>query len=124
MTDPGLDNVTVRRMLVGARLRRLREASGVTREKAGYVIRASESKMSRLELGRVSFKERDIVDLLDCYGVVDPGDRESLMQLAREANSGGRWREYEDVLPGWFQNYVALEEVAAQVRLYEMHFIP
>ncbi|HEY6796319.1 MAG TPA: Scr1 family TA system antitoxin-like transcriptional regulator, partial [Kineosporiaceae bacterium] len=111
-------------MLVGARLRRLREASGVTRERAGYVIRASESKMSRLELGRVSFKERDVVDLLDCYGVQDPTERESLLQLAREANAGGRWREYEDLLPGWFQNYVALEEVAAKIRVYEMHFIP
>jgi transcriptional regulator with XRE-family HTH domain len=111
-------------MLVGARLRRLREASGITRDKAGYVIRASESKMSRLELGRVSFKERDLIDLLDCYGVHDPVERESLVQLAREANSGGRWREYEDVLPGWFQNYVALEEVATTIRSYEVHFIP
>jgi transcriptional regulator with XRE-family HTH domain len=124
MAEPAPGNVTVRRMLVGARLRRLREARGVTRERAGYVIRASESKMSRLELGRVSFKERDIVDLLDFYGVRDQADRESLIHLAQEANSGGRWREYEDLLPGWFQNYVALEEVAVKIRTYETHFIP
>lgn len=124
MTDPGADNVTVRRMLVGARLRRLREQAGVTRDKAGYVIRASESKMSRLELGRVSFKERDLTDLLDCYGVTDEDERADLVQLAREANSGGRWREYDDVLLGWFTNYVALEEVAAVIRVYEVHFIP
>jgi transcriptional regulator with XRE-family HTH domain len=111
-------------MLVGARLRRLREARGITREKAGYVIRASESKMSRLELGRVSFKERDVADLLDYYGIAAPAERDSLLQLAREANTGGRWREYEDVLPGWFQNYVALEEVASKIRIYEVHFIP
>lgn len=124
MTEPGQDNVTVRRMLVGARLRRLREARGVSREKAGYVIRASESKMSRLELGRVSFKERDIADLLDCYEVTDPDERETLLELARQATSGGRWREFEDVLPGWFTNYVALEEVALSIRLYEVHVVP
>src|SRR5262245_37844571 len=105
MSEPKPDNVTVRRMLVGARLRRFRESSGITREMAGYLIRASESKMSRLELGRVSFKERDIVDLLDYYGVEDQAERASLLQLARDANSDYRWREYEDVVPGWFQNY-------------------
>lgn len=41
---------TVRRILLGSQLRRLREQKGVTRQDAGYVIRASESKISRLEL--------------------------------------------------------------------------
>ena len=47
-------------MLLGAHLRRLREAQGVTREDAGWEIRSSESKISRMELGRVGFKERDV----------------------------------------------------------------
>jgi hypothetical protein len=51
-------------MLLGARLRRHREAKGVSREEAGYSIRGSESKISRMELGRVGFKERDVSDLL------------------------------------------------------------
>src|SRR5258708_2046737 len=38
---------TVLRMLLGAQLRRLREAGGISREKAGWEIRASESKISR-----------------------------------------------------------------------------
>lgn len=41
----------VRRMLLGSQLRRLRETRGITREAAGYSIRASESKISRMELG-------------------------------------------------------------------------
>ena len=61
---------TVLRILLGSQLRRLREAKGVTRDDAGYTIRASGSKISRMELGRVSFKERDVEDLLDLYGVV------------------------------------------------------
>ena len=43
--------------------------AGITREAAGYSIRASESKISRMELGRVSFKARDVEDLLTLYGV-------------------------------------------------------
>ena len=62
---------TVLRMVLGAHLRRLREAKGITREDAGWKIRASESKISRMELGRVSFKERDIADLLTFYGVTN-----------------------------------------------------
>ena len=63
---------TVLRLVIGTQLRRLREARGITREAAGEIIRASGAKMSRLELGRVSFKERDITDLLALYGVAEP----------------------------------------------------
>ncbi|WP_243711423.1 helix-turn-helix transcriptional regulator [Actinomadura sp. KC216] len=115
---------TVRRILLGSQLRRLREQKGVTRQDAGYVIRASESKISRLELGRVSFKERDVDDLLSLYGVSDKTEREALLQLAREANTPGWWHRYNDVLPGWFQTYVGLEESAALIRTYELQFVP
>jgi transcriptional regulator with XRE-family HTH domain len=114
---------TVLRILLGSQLRRLREAKGITREEAGYKIRASGSKISRLELGRVSFKERDVVDLLDMYGV-DEAEAASLIALAREANSPGWWHKYGDVLPEWFQVYVGLEEAASLIRLYEVQFVP
>ncbi len=114
----------MRRILVGAQLRRLREASGLTREAAGYRIRASESKISRLELGRVSFKDRDISDLLELYGVEDDGQREALIALAHEANSPGWWHSYDDVLPNWFLTYVGLEAAANLIRTYEIQFLP
>jgi transcriptional regulator with XRE-family HTH domain len=115
---------TVRRILVGAQLRRLRETQGLTREAAGYRIRASESKISRLELGRVGFKDRDISDLLELYGVEDEAQRDALVALAREANSPGWWHSYDDVLPNWFQTYVGLEEAATLIRSYEIQFLP
>jgi transcriptional regulator with XRE-family HTH domain len=115
---------TVRRILVGAQLRRLRESRGLTREAAGYRIRASESKISRLELGRVGFKNRDISDLLELYGVEDAAQRDALVALAREANSPGWWHSYDDVLPNWFQTYVGLEEAATLIRSYEIQFLP
>ena len=80
---------TVRRMLVGSQLRRLRTQRGLTREQAGETIRASEWKIHRLENGQVSFKERDLVDLLDLYGVTDAVEVASLITLAREANQPG-----------------------------------
>jgi len=114
----------VLRILLGAQLRRLREERNVSREDAGYAIRSSESKISRMELGRVGFKERDVADLLSLYGVQDPEERDALLALAREANQPGWWQRYGDVLPNWFQAYVGLEAAASLIRTYEVQFIP
>jgi hypothetical protein len=115
---------TVRRMLLGAQLRRLREAKGVSREDAGWEIRASESKISRMELGRVGFKERDVTDLLNLYGVHDEEQRAALLVLAQQSNTPGWWHTYGDLLPTWFQSYLGLESAAAVIRTYEVQFIP
>jgi transcriptional regulator with XRE-family HTH domain len=114
----------VLRILLGAQLRRLREARGITRDEAGYTIRASGSKISRMELGRVSFKERDVADLLEIYGVADAAEREALLDLARKANNTGWWHRYNDLLPQWFQVYVGLEDAATLIRTYEVQFVP
>ncbi|MBM9620194.1 helix-turn-helix domain-containing protein [Streptomyces zhihengii] len=113
----------VRRILLGSQLRRLRESRGITREAAGYSIRASESKISRMELGRVSFKARDVEDLLTLYGVADDAERGSLLGLAKEANVAGWWHSFGDVLPGWFQTYIGLEGAASLIRIYEVQFV-
>ncbi|MCX5207380.1 helix-turn-helix domain-containing protein [Streptomyces sp. NBC_00237] len=123
MTAGESSGSVVRRILLGSQLRRLRESRGITREAAGYSIRASESKISRMELGRVSFKARDVEDLLTLYGVTDGAERESLLALAREANLAGWWHSYGDVLPGWFQTYVGLEGAASLIRIYEVQFV-
>jgi transcriptional regulator with XRE-family HTH domain len=111
-------------MLLGAQLRRLRDNAGISRDHAGYHIRASGSKISRLELGRVSFKERDVTDLLEFYGVEDAAERDKLLQLAREANATPWYQKFQDVVPDWFHVYVGLEEAAALIRVYEAQFVP
>jgi transcriptional regulator with XRE-family HTH domain len=115
---------TARRIVLGAQLRRLREASGISRADAGYAIRASDSKLSRIETGRVAFKERDVVDLLSMYGVSDAGERDAFLAMVRQANEPGWWRSYHDVMPGWFQDFVGLEESASQIQSYELQFVP
>ena len=111
-------------MLLGAQLRRLRDAAGVTRDDAGYHIRASGSKISRMELGRVSFKDRDVTDLLEFYGSDDPAEREKLVQLTREANATPWYQKFQDVVPDWFHVFVGLEEAAQLIRVYEVQFVP
>ena len=115
---------TVLRIMLGGQLRKLRERCGISREDAGEAIRGSHAKISRLELGRVGFKERDVSDLLALYGVTDPADRGPLLALARRANEPGWWQRYTDLLPPWFETYVGLEQAATQIRTYEPQFVP
>jgi hypothetical protein len=116
---------TARRMILGTQLRRLREAAGISRATAAYEIRASESKISRMELGRVGCKERDVVDLLTMYGVHDQTERDWAVAMVKQANQPGWWRRFNDnTLPNWFDNYIGLEEAATRIRTYELMFVP
>ncbi|KNB52094.1 helix-turn-helix domain-containing protein [Streptomyces caatingaensis] len=123
MTTNESSGSVVRRILLGSQLRKLRESRGITREAAGYSIRASESKISRMELGRVSFKTRDVEDLLTLYGITRESERAALLGLAKEANVAGWWHSYGDVLPSWFQTYVGLEGAASHIGIYEVQFV-
>jgi hypothetical protein len=114
---------TVLRMMLGAQLRRFREAADITPDRAGYAIRASRSKISRMEHGRVGFKPRDIADLLTAYGVTDEQVRAGILSLARQANAQGWWAQYGDILPDWFEAYLGLEEAASLIRTYELQFV-
>lgn len=123
-SPPDNSGPMVRRLQLGARLRSLRQARGITRDQAGYAIRGSESKISRMELGRVAVKQRDIADLLKLYGLDDAAETDRLLELAREANEPGWWHQYGDVLSTWFQNYLDLEQAAELIRTYEVQFVP
>jgi transcriptional regulator with XRE-family HTH domain len=120
----GAANPAVLRILLGAQLRRLREAKGITLEDAGHVIRASHSKVSRIESGRVGFKDRDIVDLFIYYGVTDEAQIQTLRAIAVRANSHGWWHGYSDILPSWFEEYISLEGAASHISGYEVQFVP
>jgi uncharacterized protein DUF5753/helix-turn-helix protein len=116
-------DATVLRVLLGNHLRRLREAAGVTPDQAGYEIRASRSKISRMENGWVSFKDRDVADLLTLYGVTGEQTRAGLLQLARQASTPGWWAKYGDILPDWFEMYLGLEAAASVIRSFELQFV-
>src|SRR6266536_119158 len=111
-------------MLVGAQLRRLRTQAGLTREQAAEAIRASAWKLHRLENGQVSFKERDIADLLALYGVTDADQVTTLIDLAREASAPSWWSRYSDLLPPWVRAYIDLESAASLIRTYQDQLVP
>jgi len=119
-----LGGPTVQRLVLGSHLHRLREQRGITAEQAADAIRGSHSKISRMEHGRVGFKERDVADLLTLYSVTDGEERAALLNLARESNTPGWWHAYSDILPTWLEPYVGLEAAASIIRTYQIQFVP
>jgi transcriptional regulator with XRE-family HTH domain len=113
----------VLRIALGTQLRRLREVSGLTTAQAATAIRATPSKISRLEHGRSSARQRDVADLLTLYGVADKAEQEQLLALTRRTAVPGWWQPYNDVLPRWLELYIGLEEAASVIRSYEVQFV-
>jgi transcriptional regulator with XRE-family HTH domain len=122
MPEP-TEGPTVLRILLGIQLRRLRESRGISAQEAARAIRGSESKISRIELGRNAIREIDVLDLLTYYGV-GAVEREQLLSLAEQASRPGWWHRYNDILPDWFQSYVGMEEAATSIRIYEPQLVP
>jgi transcriptional regulator with XRE-family HTH domain len=114
----------VPRMVLGERLRQLREAQFISRAQAGDAIRVPEVRMAQLECGRSAFRERDVSDLLRIYGLRDESERATMLALAAEANNPGWWHAYSDVVPDWLHTYLGLEQAASVIRGYEVQFVP
>jgi hypothetical protein len=115
---------TVQRIMLGTRMRRLRESLNISRDSAASAIRASDAKLCRMELGRVGFKQRDVADLLTLYGVQEPDVRQEYLDSVQRANEPGWWRAYGDAFPSWFEQHLGLEEAASLIRTYEVQFVP
>ena len=115
---------TALRIVLGTQLRRLREARGITAAAAGHALRASHAKISRMELGRVGFRDRDVADLLTLYGVTDEQERRAFLTLVRRANVPGWWHQYSDIVASWFEIYLGLEQASSVIRTYQPQLVP
>ncbi|GAB2576738.1 helix-turn-helix transcriptional regulator [Streptomyces capparidis] len=114
-------NPTVRRRRLGAELRKLREAKGMTAEEVATRLLVSQSKISRLENGRRSISQRDVRDLCQVYGVEDRRIVESLMTMAKESRQRGWWHAFGDIP---YSVYIGLEAEAASIRTYHSLVVP
>ena len=114
----------VPRMVLGARLRRLREAQFITREQAAEAIRMPYPAMRALEAGHTGVRHRDVADLLTIYGVTDEAERLTLLALAEQANRPSWWRPFTDVVPEWLEPYLGLEQAAVVLRTYAAQYVP
>lgn len=115
---------TVRSRRVGAELRRLRDAAGVTTAQAAELLSCSPAKISRIENGIVSVRMVDLRLLLDRYGDDDQEHRAYLERLARESNKRGWWQDYGDTIPPYYADFIGLESDASYIKTWEPTIVP
>jgi transcriptional regulator with XRE-family HTH domain len=115
---------TVRRRRLGTELRKLRESNGYKLEEVAARLGVAPSTLSRIETGKAPTKSAYLNQMLEMYGVAEPGQRQVLVDMAREGHRKGWWAAYDDVLPSGFDIYVGLEAETAAVRGYEISVVP
>lgn len=116
-------HVTLRGRWLGQRLRELREANGRTLEDVAEFMQRTNGTISRFENGVYPVRRPDMMAMLDLYGVNDPRQRDSLLKLGESAWQTGWWDGYTDVSTE-FVDFVWLEEVAAEHRLFDNTLLP
>lgn len=114
---------TVGQIVLGMRLRDVREKAGFSFEEAAKALHVNQTTVRRMEKAEVGLKLPYVEKLLHTYGVPQP-EVDAFLELTEEANQPGWWHRFRDVLPDWFSLYVSLEGEASLIRAYEPHFVP
>ncbi len=110
---------TVRRRRLGSELRQLRETRSIKLEEVAEQLGLAASTLSRIETGKAPTRTAYLHAMLDMYGVSDQGQRQVLVEMAREGHRKGWWAAWERVLPTGFDVYVGLEAEASSLRAFE-----
>jgi transcriptional regulator with XRE-family HTH domain len=111
---------TIPRRILGVALRTARLRSKKTQKEAAEAIGQSEQTVRRIEQGIVPTAAGKVDNLCQLYR--EPAQtREALKALARETKSTAQrwWHAYGDVVPTWFEVYVALETMASRERCFD-----
>ncbi|GAA2634555.1 helix-turn-helix transcriptional regulator [Streptomyces axinellae] len=114
---------TVGQIVLGLRLRELRERAGCSFNEAAYALSVNTTTVRRMEKAEVGLKPPYVEKLLKVYGLSEE-ETDSFLSLVEEANRPGWWHGFRDVLPAWFSLYVSLEGEASLIRAYEPHCVP
>jgi transcriptional regulator with XRE-family HTH domain len=113
---------TVGKRQLARELRSAREAASLTLDQVAAEMDWAKTKVHNLENGRWTRSNlTDLRGLLSLYDITDPGRREKLEQLMREAKKPGWWVAYGDALDGALP---AFEDEASEISCYEPNFVP
>src|SRR5437868_10000733 len=117
------DSPTARRRQLMIELKRLRETANLTQEQSAERLDWHHTKIFRIETGRTGPHPNDVRAMLDVYGVINPVQREALIQLAKEARKRGWWYSYRDILPSKYEFYIGMESEASSIHTFELAVI-
>jgi transcriptional regulator with XRE-family HTH domain len=113
----------VRRKRLGAELKALRSAAGITLDQLAARVDPSRQQISRYELGQIAPDLDDIMQILEVLGI--EGHRwNELMTIAREAAERGWWESSSKVMGERQALFANLEAGAATICEYQQTVIP
>lgn len=119
--DTGGPAAPARRL--GRVLRQLRDATGKTQLEVAKFVGTAPTTISKFENGERIPPPPHLKLMCLLYGV-DETRAESLMRLVEQSKEPGWWSDYGDDVPKWFTAYVAEENGASEIWVYEQGFIP
>jgi transcriptional regulator with XRE-family HTH domain len=107
--DPG---PVVQRLILGERLRALREASGASLDDANRALNWYRGKLSKIENGMLALTDAELASLLTRYSV-NGTEATQVTQLAADA----RRRATPEHVNDWARQYIPLERAASEIRM-------
>jgi len=112
----------IRRQLIGAALRRYREAFGATLFDAAAILRCDKSRITRVETGERGIRPGELRRLLSEYGA-DQASQDTLVAMASPHSTAGWWSSHHP-LSDAEQEYLSLEALSVQALYYSPLGIP
>ncbi len=114
---------TVRRWMLAAELREIREGTGESGDAVAAALSWSPSKISRYERAKTGLRPREVERLLDYYQVT--GSRRALLLgLAEDATRKGWWEEFAGSLSDGYKQFIGLEHEAASMAIWHVDVVP
>lgn len=111
------------RELLRDRLKKAREATGLTQAQVATALDWSPSKVIRIENGKIRVSPSDVRILAQHYEV-DAEEQEHLISMARAARLPSWWEPYRTVASPDFLTYLTYETSAPIIRNFEPNLIP
>ena len=115
---------TVQRRRLRVELRRARSQAHKTQKQVADELGWSPSKLLRIENGQVGVSRTDLKALLDYYGVKDPEQIRTFIEMAQPGRRQQAWSQYRDVLYPEFMAYLSYEASASLLRHVEPLLVP
>ncbi|MFI1990028.1 helix-turn-helix domain-containing protein [Actinoplanes sp. NPDC020271] len=112
----------IARASVAQRLKLLRERAGLSASVVAGAMDWSASKLTRIEKGEVSVQPLEVRALLTYYGVADDDEVDELSRLSRTSRTRQWYSKHR--LTGAFADFVAYENEAAVIRMWQILFVP
>ncbi|MDX3247309.1 helix-turn-helix transcriptional regulator [Streptomyces sp. ME18-1-4] len=114
---------TARQVRLGAELRKLRFAAGLSAREAAGLLTSTSAQMSQVESGLSGVSEERLRALAALYGCGDGALIDALVAMAVDRTRGW-WEEYRSVLPPTFLDLAEFEHHAHSIQVIGTAHVP